>query len=45
MAAMKQLRERLVTEQVEARGVRDPLVLGAIRAVRRELLCPQKPQA
>lgn len=42
MATMEKLRERLVSEQVEARGVRDPLVLGAIRAVRRELFVPKK---
>jgi protein-L-isoaspartate(D-aspartate) O-methyltransferase len=42
MATMEKLRERLVSEQVEARGVRDPLVLGAIRAVRRELFVPEK---
>ena len=37
MATMEQRRDRLVTRQVEARGVRDPLVLGAMKAVRREL--------
>lgn len=42
MASMKQLREQLVKDQVEARGVRDPLVLGAIRAVRRELFVPKR---
>ena len=42
MATMEELRERLVSNQVEARGVRDPLVLGAIRAVRRELFVPKK---
>ena len=41
MATMKQLRERLVRDQVEARGVRDPLVLAAIRAVPRELFVPK----
>ena len=41
MATMKQLRERLARNQVEARGVRDPLVLAAIRAVPRELFVPE----
>ena len=41
MASMKQLREQLVRKQVKARGVRDPLVLSAIRAVRRELFVPE----
>ena len=40
MANMRQLRERLVNDQVEARGVRDHLVLAAMRAVRRELFVP-----
>jgi protein-L-isoaspartate(D-aspartate) O-methyltransferase len=38
---MKQLRERLVRDRVEARGVRDPHVLAAIRAVPRELFVPK----
>ena len=37
MASLKQLREAFVSTQVEARGVRDPLVLAAMRAVPREL--------
>jgi hypothetical protein len=41
MATMKQRRDRLVTRQVEARGVRDPLVLAAMKAVRRELFVPE----
>jgi protein-L-isoaspartate(D-aspartate) O-methyltransferase len=41
MSTMKQLRERLVKDQVEARGVRDPLVLDAIRVVPRELFVPK----
>ena len=41
MSSMQELRERLVRDQVEARGVRDPLVLAAIRAVRRELFVPK----
>jgi protein-L-isoaspartate(D-aspartate) O-methyltransferase len=41
MATMEQRRDRLVTRQVEARGVRDPLVLAAMRAVRRELFVPK----
>jgi protein-L-isoaspartate(D-aspartate) O-methyltransferase len=40
MATMEQRRDRLVTRQVEARGVRDPLVLAAMRAVARELFVP-----
>jgi len=35
------LRERFVAEQIEARGVRDPLVLEAMRHVRRELFVPE----
>lgn len=42
MATMKQQRARLVTRQVEARGVRDPLVLAAMKAVRRELFVPKE---
>lgn len=41
MATMEELRERLVKDQVEARGVRDPLVLEAVRAVPRELFVPK----
>jgi protein-L-isoaspartate(D-aspartate) O-methyltransferase len=41
MATMQQRRDRLVTRQVEARGVRDPLVLAAMKAVRRELFVPK----
>ena len=41
MATMEQRRDRLVTRQVEARGVRDPLVLAAMKAVRRELFVPK----
>jgi protein-L-isoaspartate(D-aspartate) O-methyltransferase len=41
MATMEQRRDRLVTRQVEARGVRDPLVLAAMKAVRRELYVPK----
>ena len=41
MATMDQRRDRLVTRQVEARGVRDPLVLAAMRSVRRELFVPK----
>jgi protein-L-isoaspartate(D-aspartate) O-methyltransferase len=33
-------RERMVTEQIERRGVRDPRVLAAMRAVPRELFVP-----
>ena len=42
MPGMKELRERLVAQQVEARGVRDPLVLNAMRSVPRELFVPEK---
>ena len=42
MTGMKELRERLVVEQVEARGVRDPLVLNAMRSVPREHFVPEK---
>ncbi len=41
MANMEQLRERLVSQQVEGRGVREPLVLAAMRAVPRELFVPR----
>jgi protein-L-isoaspartate(D-aspartate) O-methyltransferase len=41
MATMEQRRDRLVTRQVEARGVRDPLVLAAMKVVRRELFVPE----
>ena len=33
----KRLRERMVREQIEARGVRDPAVLEAMRQVPRHL--------
>ena len=42
MATMEQRRDCLVTRQVEARGVRDPLVLAAMKAVRRELFVPKE---
>ena len=45
MASMEKLRERLVSQQVQARGVRDPLVLAAMRAVRRELFVPKSLRA
>lgn len=41
MASMRKLREQLVSRQVEARGVRDPRVLAAMREVRRELFVPK----
>ena len=41
MDSMAKRRDRLVCEQVEARGVRDPLVLVAMRAVPRELFVPK----
>lgn len=40
MANMERRRDRLVSRQVEARGVRDALVLAAMRGVRRELFVP-----
>jgi hypothetical protein len=43
MATMEQRRNRLVT-QVEARGVRDPLVLAAMKLARRELGPPGSPR-
>ena len=36
------LGERFVSEQIEARGVRDPLVLDAMRKVRREVFVPKE---
>jgi hypothetical protein len=44
MATMGQRRNRLVTQQVEARGVRDPLVLAAMKLARRELGPPGSPR-
>lgn len=40
MKNMKALREQLVARQIESRGVRDQLVLAAMRAVRREFFVP-----
>jgi protein-L-isoaspartate(D-aspartate) O-methyltransferase len=45
MVSMEQQRLRLVTRQIEARGVRDPLVLAAMKAVRRELFVPENVRA
>ncbi len=42
MASVEKLRQHLVAEQIEARGVRDPLVLAAMRRVPRELFVPKK---
>ena len=42
MERMEQLRKRRVSEQVEGRGVRDSLVLGAMRKVPRERFVPQR---
>ncbi|WP_072392342.1 protein-L-isoaspartate(D-aspartate) O-methyltransferase [Hyphomicrobium sp. CS1GBMeth3] len=39
------LRERFVREQIEARGVRDPLVLAAMRKVPRERFVPEHQKA
>jgi protein-L-isoaspartate(D-aspartate) O-methyltransferase len=41
MTSMKQLRKHLVSAQVEARGVRDALVLAAMGKVKRELFVPK----
>jgi protein-L-isoaspartate(D-aspartate) O-methyltransferase len=38
---MEKLRQRFVSEQIEARGVRDALVLKAMRTVPRELFVPK----
>jgi protein-L-isoaspartate(D-aspartate) O-methyltransferase len=38
-------RERMVAEQIEARGIRDPRVLAAVRAVRREAFVPPETRA
>ena len=38
---LDKIRERFVSEQVEARGVRDPLVLAAMRKVPRERFVPE----
>jgi hypothetical protein len=38
-------RERMVAEQIEARGVHDPLVLAALRAVPRHWFVPDGYQA
>jgi protein-L-isoaspartate(D-aspartate) O-methyltransferase len=42
MASMEQLRKQLVATQVEARGVRDPLVLAAMGKVERERFVPKR---
>jgi protein-L-isoaspartate(D-aspartate) O-methyltransferase len=42
MANTEQRRHRFVSEQVEGRGVHDPLVLAAMRRVPRELFVPKK---
>ncbi len=41
MKNMEKLRQRFVSEQIEARGVRDPLVLEAMRKVPREFFVPR----
>lgn len=41
MTKSEHQRDRLVRLQIEGRGVRDPLVLAAMRAVRRELFVPK----
>lgn len=42
MASMNELRAQLVATQVKARGIRDPLVLGAMGKVARELFVPKR---
>lgn len=42
MIDMVAQRARLVSEQIEARGVRDPIVLAAMRSVERERFVPKK---
>jgi protein-L-isoaspartate(D-aspartate) O-methyltransferase len=42
MSSIEKLCQLLVSEQVEARGVRDPIVLAAMRRVPRELFVPKK---
>lgn len=42
MDTMEKRRARLVDQHVEGRGVRDPLVLAAMKAVRRELFVPKE---
>lgn len=42
MLSTEKLRKRFVSTQVEARGVRDPVVLAAMRKVQRELFVPKK---
>jgi protein-L-isoaspartate(D-aspartate) O-methyltransferase len=37
----KMQREKMVSEQIEARGVKDPLVLGSMRSVERHLFVPE----
>jgi protein-L-isoaspartate(D-aspartate) O-methyltransferase len=41
MTSFEKLRQHIVSEQIEARGVRDPLVLAAMRRVSRELFVPR----
>ena len=41
-AGSKTLVDRFVSEQIEARGVRDPLVLDAMRKVPREVFVPKE---
>ncbi len=44
-AALTRAREEMVTSQIEARGVRDPATLGALRKVPRHLFVPQASRA
>ena len=41
MADIEKRREQLLVEQIEARGVRDPMVIAAMRAVPRECFVPE----
>ena len=42
MKTMEKLRQRFVSEQIEARGVRDPLVLAAMRSSAARVLRSQE---
>ncbi len=41
LEATNELREQMVSTQIEARGVRDPLVLAAMRKVPRDQFVPE----
>ena len=44
-AALARARQRMVAEQIEARGVKDPLTLAAVRRVPRHLFVPEASRA